>query len=129
YRTGDLVRYGGGLYHYLGRPDDQVKVRGYRVELGEVQAALLSHPAVHHAVVLAPPDAHGTRRLVGYVEPVADPPDEAELRAWLRDRLPAYLLPPRIVVLDRLPTGPTGKVDRAALPVPEESRPGGVAYV
>ncbi|MFS8498368.1 MAG: amino acid adenylation domain-containing protein [Micromonosporaceae bacterium] len=129
YRTGDVVRYDGRVYHCLGRLDDQVKVRGYRVELGEVQAALLSHPAVHHAVALAPADAHGTRRLVGYVEPVSDPPDEAELRAWLRDRLPAYLLPSRIVVLDRLPIGPTGKVDRAALPVPEDARPGGTAYV
>ncbi len=126
YRTGDLVRVVDGIHHYLGRIDDQVKVRGFRVELGEVQAALAAHPDVHHAVVLAPKDAHGVRRLVGYVEPVSAPdaPDaraavtEADLRAWLRDRLPFYMLPSRIVVLDRLPLGPTGKVDRSALPVP-----------
>lgn len=130
YRTGDLVRRDADdLYRYLGRLDDQVKIRGHRAELGEVQAALAAHPEVHHAVVLAPPDGHGTRRLVGYVEPVSTPPDEPRLRHWLRDRLPGYLLPSRIVALDRMPLGPTGKVDRAALPVPETARPGGAAYV
>jgi amino acid adenylation domain-containing protein len=122
YRTGDLVRLDGDIHHYLGRLDDQVKVRGHRVELGEVQATLSAHPDVHHAVVLAPPDGDGTRHLIGYVEPVAAPPSEQQLRAWLRERLPAYLLPSRLVVLERLPLGPTGKVDRAALPVPAAHR-------
>jgi amino acid adenylation domain-containing protein len=127
YRTGDLVRYDGQVHHYLGRLDDQVKVRGHRVELGEVQAALAAHPDVHHAVVLAPADGDGTRRLVGYVEPVSAPPTEPELRAWLRTRLPGYLLPSRIVVLDQIPLGPTGKADRAALPAPGRDR--GVPFV
>lgn len=123
YRTGDLVRYDSTRYHYLGRLDDQVKVRGHRVELGEVQAALATHPDVQHAVVAALPDADGTRRLVGYVEPVTQPPSEQQLRAWLRDRLPSYSRPSRLVVLDRIPLGPTGKVDRVALPAPPDQAP------
>jgi amino acid adenylation domain-containing protein len=122
YRTGDLVRYDGTAYHYLGRLDDQVKIRGHRVELGEMQATLAAHPAVQQAVVLAPADDYGSRRLVGYVEPVSAPPREVELRGWLRDRLPGHLLPSQLVLLDRLPLGPTGKVDRAALPVPGPDR-------
>ncbi|MPZ28883.1 MAG: amino acid adenylation domain-containing protein [Micromonosporaceae bacterium] len=123
YRTGDLVRFDGSVHHYLGRLDDQVKVRGHRVELGEVRAALASHPAVQAAAVLAPADDDGTRRLVGYVEPAPTAaPREAELRGWLRNRLPGYLLPSQLMVLDRLPLGPSGKVDRAALPVPRPDR-------
>jgi amino acid adenylation domain-containing protein len=129
YRTGDLVRYDGTAYHFLGRRDDQVKVRGHRVELGELQAVLAAHPQVQHAVVLAPADGHGSRQLVGYVEPVSTPPAEAELRAWLRDRLPGYLLPAQLVVLDRLPLGPTGKVDRAALPAPGAAAGGAVPFL
>jgi amino acid adenylation domain-containing protein len=115
YRTGDLVRRIAGRYHFGGRADDQVKVRGVRVELGEVRAALAAHPAVRLATVLAPPDGSGTRRLIGYVEP-AEPVTEPELRGWLRARLPSFLLPERVAVLDRLPLQPNGKVDQAALP-------------
>ena len=104
-----------GLFRYSGRIDDQVKVRGHRVELGEVEAHLLAHPAVRLATVLAPADAYGARGLVGYVE--ADGAvTETELRRHLADRLPGYLVPDRIAVLPRLPLAGNGKVDRQALP-------------
>ncbi|MDG4787849.1 non-ribosomal peptide synthetase [Micromonospora sp. WMMD1102] len=121
YRTGDLVRRRDDRYAFVGRRDDQVKVRGFRVEPGEVQAALAGHPGVRATVVFAPLDPYGTRRLVGYVEPSA-PVTESELTAYLRDRLPGFMVPSRIAVLDRLPLGPTGKVDRAALPEVEIAR-------
>ncbi|WP_152546892.1 non-ribosomal peptide synthetase [Amycolatopsis orientalis] len=115
YRTGDLVRRHDGVYHFAGRVDDQVKVRGFRVEPGQVQAVLLTHPAVGNAVVLAPADESGERRLVGFAEPHGDRPTEAELLGWLRARLPGHLVPSRIAVLDAIPRGTTGKADRAAL--------------
>ncbi|MFB7509428.1 amino acid adenylation domain-containing protein, partial [Streptomyces broussonetiae] len=116
YRTGDVVRRRiDGELEYVGRADDQVKVRGFRVELGEVEAALAEHPAVARAAVLVQDD-----RLVGYV---AARPDTAvcpaELTAHLRDRLPDYLVPSVFVLLDVLPLTPNGKLDRAALPAPE----------
>ncbi|MFF2654333.1 amino acid adenylation domain-containing protein [Streptomyces sp. NPDC058045] len=118
YRTGDLVRRTGGVLHYLGRRDEQVKVRGFRVEPGEVESALAALPGVRHAVVLAPVDEAGTRTLHAYAEaaPEASPgPTEGELLALLRDRLPHYLVPARVVVTDRLPRSSNGKVDRKAL--------------
>ncbi|MER7757361.1 non-ribosomal peptide synthase/polyketide synthase, partial [Kitasatospora sp. NPDC097643] len=116
YRTGDVVRRrASGELEYVGRADDQVKVRGYRVELGEVEAALAEHPAVAQSAVVARDD-----RLIGYA---AARPGEAvrpaELAAYLRDRLPDYLVPGVFVVLDALPLTPNGKLDRAALPAPE----------
>lgn len=120
YRTGDLVRRVDGDLHYLGRLDDQVKVRGFRVEFGEVESALAAHPGVRHAVAIAPADAGGTRVLHAYVEAAAAGgiplPDEAGLRDHLRERLPHYLVPARILVLEKLPRNTSGKVDRAALP-------------
>ena len=122
YRTGDLARWlGDGCIEYLGRLDEQVKVRGFRVEPGEVRAALLTHPAVREAEVTAPPDGHGARRLVAYV--AADPeslPTSLELRRFLEDRLPDWLVPSRILFLDALPKTASGKVDRRALPSPDE---------
>jgi len=115
YRTGDLVRRVGGVHHFVGRTDDQVKVRGFRVEPGQVQATLLTHPGVGNAVVLAPADPSGERRLVGFAEPAGAPLTEAGLRDWLRERLPGHLVPSRIAVLDAIPLGTTGKADRAAL--------------
>ncbi|MGI5517690.1 amino acid adenylation domain-containing protein [Streptomyces sp. CA-106131] len=120
YRTGDLVHRKDGLLYYLGRLDDQVKVRGFRVEFGEVESALAAHPAVRHAVAIAPADADGTRVLHAYVESAAaggaSVSGEAELRDHLRERLPHYLVPARILVLEKLPRNTNGKVDRAALP-------------
>ncbi|WP_189267314.1 non-ribosomal peptide synthase/polyketide synthase [Streptomyces fuscichromogenes] len=115
YRTGDVVRRrADGELEYVGRADDQVKVRGFRVELGEIEAALAEHPAVAQAAALTQDD-----RLVGYV---AARPDTvvrpAELTAYLRDRLPDYLVPSALVLLDVLPLTPSGKLDRAALPAP-----------
>ncbi|MEU6742606.1 amino acid adenylation domain-containing protein [Streptosporangium sandarakinum] len=116
YRTGDLVRREGGVHFYEGRIDDQVKVAGFRVELGEVQGRLARHPLVNHAVVLAPTDSEGTRRLVAYVEPAGPGLDDGGLRSWLREWLPDYMIPARIVFLDAIPVGPTGKADRSRLP-------------
>ncbi|GAA3134928.1 hypothetical protein GCM10010466_27220 [Planomonospora alba] len=116
YRTGDLVRRQDGVHFYEGRIDDQVKVAGFRVELGEVQGRLARHPLVNHAVVLAPADEEGTRRLVAYVEPAGPGLDDERLRSWLREWLPDYMIPARIVFLDAIPVGPTGKADRSRLP-------------
>ncbi|TMR26852.1 non-ribosomal peptide synthetase, partial [Nonomuraea zeae] len=119
YRTGDLVRRENGICHYAGRNDDQVKVAGFRVELGEVQGSLTRHPGVDHAVVLTQDDSRGVRRLVAYVQPAEAGLAEAGLRQWLRERLPDYMVPSRIALMERIPLGPTGKVDRAALPALE----------
>ncbi|WP_197043706.1 AMP-binding protein [Saccharothrix sp. NRRL B-16314] len=122
YRTGDLGRWRPeGFIEFLGREDNQVKVGGYRIELGEIEAAMVRHPAVVAAVAAAPGDRHH-RRLIGYVVPAADAPDGDRLveavTAHLRAELPAYLVPPTLVVLDRLPLTANGKVDRSALPDP-----------
>ena len=117
YRTGDLVCWGAdGQLRYLGRADEQVKIRGYRIELGEVQAALAGLDGVEQAVVIAREDRPGDKRLVGYVTGTADP---AEMRAALAERLPAYMVPAAVVVLEALPLTANGKLDTRALPAPE----------
>jgi hypothetical protein len=122
YRSGDRARWlATGEVEFLGRVDQQVKVRGFRVEPGEVEAALEAHPAVRQAVVAAPGDAGtGERRLVGYVvaEEEGAAPPAAELRAYLAGRLPEFMVPGAFVVLSALPLTPSGKVDRGALPAP-----------
>jgi amino acid adenylation domain-containing protein len=124
YRTGDLVRWlPAGDLEFLGRVDDQVKVRGYRVELREIEANLGLHPAVAAAVVVAREDAPGDRRLTAYVVPRNGEVAAAELRGFLRQRLPDYMVPAAFVTLASLPTTPSGKVDRRALPGPERLRP------
>ncbi|MEV4517425.1 amino acid adenylation domain-containing protein [Dactylosporangium sp. NPDC049525] len=127
YRSGDLVRSSGGVLRFAGRADDQVKIRGYRVEPGEIEAVLARHPAVRRACVLAVADADGTAHLVGHVE--ATGVDERSLRAWLRRRVPDHLVPTRFGVAERLPLGPNGKVDRAALPPLPARRATEAAYV
>ncbi|MBK7420214.1 MAG: AMP-binding protein [Nitrospira sp.] len=130
YRTGDLVRYRpDGAIEYLGRLDHQVKIRGVRIELGEVEAALRQQPAIREAVVLARKDGPGGARLVGYVTTDPTPPfDAAGLRQALAQTLPEYLVPAVIVRLERLPLSPNGKVDRRALPAPEVEAPRTQAY-
>ncbi|GAA2844544.1 non-ribosomal peptide synthetase [Nonomuraea rubra] len=127
YRSGDLVRWADGELRYVGRADDQVKIRGYRVELGEVESTLDRHPAVRRAVVLAHTDDDGIAYLAAHV--AASGVTEPELRDWLRARLPDHLVPARIGVTGDLPIGPTGKVDRAALPRLGAARTGGAAPI
>ncbi|MEH2523002.1 MULTISPECIES: non-ribosomal peptide synthase/polyketide synthase [unclassified Bradyrhizobium] len=118
YRTGDLARWrADGVIEYVGRSDHQVKIRGFRIELGEIEAWLMRQPGVRSAVVVAR-EAGVTRQLVGYV--VGERAfDEAAMRAALSDELPDYMVPARIVKLERLPLTAHGKVDREALPVPD----------
>ena len=117
YRTGDLARrLPDGTVDYLGRIDHQVKVRGFRVELGEIESALVRHPRLHEAVVVARDDGDRGQRLVAYVVP-ADVA-AAELRGFLRGSLPEYMVPSAFVGLDALPLSANGKVDRRALPDP-----------
>jgi amino acid adenylation domain-containing protein/non-ribosomal peptide synthase protein (TIGR01720 family) len=125
YRTGDLARQlPGGEIEVIGRIDHQVKVRGLRIELGEVEAALASRPEVGQAVVVVREDAPGERRLVAYL--VGDPerlPGVEDLRSSLGRRLPEHMIPAAFVILQELPRLPNGKVDRRALPAPDGSRP------
>ncbi|GKT02446.1 amino acid adenylation domain-containing protein [Acidovorax sp. SUPP3434] len=130
YRTGDLVRWSAdGQIEYLGRIDHQVKIRGLRIELGEVEAQLLAQPQVREAVVMARQGAGGAR-LVAYVTPAPSGPDAAldtdVLRVQLGQVLPDYMVPSTVVVLDALPLNTNGKVDRKALPEPQA--PAGSAY-
>jgi hypothetical protein len=120
YATGDLVRRRlDGTLDFLGRLDAQVKIRGFRVELGEIEAALQSHPAVREAAVTVREDRPGDARLVGYwVARNGEAPDRAAFRAYLEERLPAYMVPDAFVRLDALPTTPNRKLDRRALPAP-----------
>ncbi|HLF24969.1 MAG TPA: amino acid adenylation domain-containing protein [Anaerolineae bacterium] len=125
YRTGDRARYRpDGNIEFLGRLDHQVKIRGYRIELGEIEAALNQHPAVREAVVVAREDQPGNRRLVAYLVPNAVGHEIGDLRRFLHDKLPEYMLPSAFAVLEALPLMPNGKVDRRALPAPEQTRPG-----
>jgi len=119
YRTGDLARYlPDGNLEFLGRADHQVKIRGFRVELGEIEAVLGQYPGVREAVVVLRSDG-GDARLCGYLASTAAAIEISELRGFLRQRLPEYMVPSAFVVLDALPLTPNGKVDRRALPAPE----------
>jgi amino acid adenylation domain-containing protein len=123
YRTGDLVKYlADGRVEFLGRLDEQVKVRGHRIELGEIESALLRHESVREAVVVVREDAPGDRRLVAYLSGAGEaPPVVSELRSFLKETLPEYMVPAAFVVLDSLPLTANGKVDKKALPAPDAS--------
>ncbi|MFJ2648127.1 amino acid adenylation domain-containing protein [Streptomyces sp. NPDC087420] len=122
YRSGDLARRRtGGTLEYLGRTDQQVKIRGYRIEPGEIERVLERHPAVERAVVLADPDADGGRLLCYAV--TTGEPAPAELRAYARTVLPAYMVPAFILPVDGIPLTGNGKLDRRALPRPESALP------
>jgi amino acid adenylation domain-containing protein/non-ribosomal peptide synthase protein (TIGR01720 family) len=125
YRTGDIARYlPDSNIEFLGRLDEQVKIRGFRIEPGEVESELRCHPAVQEALVLTHEEADSDRRLVAYIVPKQQPaPASGELLAFLRTRLPAYMLPSAFVTLEELPLTPNGKVDRSQLPVPDHARP------
>lgn len=124
YRTGDLARrLADGDIEYLGRIDHQVKIRGYRVELGEIEAMLRQHPAVRETVVVARDDVPHGKHLVAYVVAVQAPtPSVTELRGFLKAKLPDYMLPAAFVLLEAFPLTPNGKVDRRALPEPDQAR-------
>ncbi|MBW4456089.1 MAG: amino acid adenylation domain-containing protein [Nostoc indistinguendum CM1-VF10] len=120
YKTGDLARYlSDGNIEYLGRIDHQVKIRGFRIELGEIEAVLSQHPEVRETVVIAREDQPGNKRLVAYLVPNREEPAISELRGFLNEKLPEYMVPNAFVILDTLPLMPNGKVDRRALLAPD----------
>ena len=122
YKTGDLVRYlPDGNIEFLGRIDNQVKIRGFRIELGEVEAVLGQHPAVRECVVVAQSDDTENKRLVAYVVASQETINTSELRRFLKQKLPDYMVPSAFVILEAMPLTPNGKVDRHALPIPDSS--------
>jgi acyl carrier protein len=124
YRTGDVGRYRpDGTVQILGRSDRQIKIRGFRVELTEIETVLSSHSEIRESVVLVREDAPGTKRLVGYAIPQSGKkPSVHELHALLRKKLPDYMVPSTIVMLDAFPLTPNGKIDTRALPAPAADR-------
>lgn len=128
YKTGDLARYlPDGNIEFLGRIDHQVKIRGFRIELGEIEAVLNQHPAVKQSVTIAREDIPADKRLVAYIVPQHQAPGLApglgEIRSFLKQQLPEYMVPTAFVMLGTLPLNPNGKVDRHSLPAPTPERP------
>lgn len=125
YRTGDLARFigeGQPLLEFLGRNDHQIKIRGYRIEPGEIESALRGHADIDDAIVIAWGDHYGARRLVAYLRGSRKPSTD-EMRSYLADRLPDYMVPTAFVFLEQFPLTPNGKVDLAKLPAPDHTRP------
>jgi amino acid adenylation domain-containing protein len=125
YRTGDVVRWlPTGDLEFLGRRDDQIKLRGYRIELAEIEAALREHASIADVVVVLRGATSAEKRLVAYIVPQEEQaPTTSDLRAHLQKSIPDYMVPSAFVALDRLPLNPNGKVDRKALPEPRDERP------
>jgi len=125
YKTGDLARYlPDGNIEYIGRIDGQVKIRGFRIELGEIETALAKHRAIKQAVVLAREDTPGDKRLVAYL--AVNPEEQltiADLRVQLQGQLPDYMVPAIFMTVEAMPKTPSGKIDRRALPPPQQQRP------
>lgn len=120
YKTGDIVRYlADGNIDFMGRIDHQIKIRGFRIELGEIETVLSQHPQVQEGIVIAREDELGVKRLSAYVIPVTQQLTQQELRQFLQDKLPNYMIPAFLMLLDSFPMTPNGKVDRRALPIPE----------
>ena len=126
YKTGDMASYlPDGTIRFLGRMDHQVKIRGFRVELGEIQAALSRYPALKESIVVVREDVPGQKRLVGYAVADRKPwPNAGDLRRFLQQKLPDYMVPSAFVLMEALPMTPNGKVDRRALPAPDNTRAG-----
>ncbi|MFL5588019.1 MAG: non-ribosomal peptide synthetase [Ktedonobacteraceae bacterium] len=125
YKTRDRARYlPDGLVEFLGRSDNLIKIRGVRIEPGEIEAVLERHPAIRETIVLARETAASNKFLVAYIVPSKDQaPTSEELRTWLRDKLPEYMIPTRFVLLEAMPLNANGKVNRGALPVPDQAHP------
>jgi acyl carrier protein len=121
YKTGDLARYlPDGNIEFLGRMDHQVKIRGFRIELGEIEAVLAQHPAIRETVVVACENNPDDKQIVAYVVPEhAARSTASELRAFLKDKLPDYMVPSMFIFTDAMPLTPNGKLDRKALPAPD----------
>src|SRR5262249_13736493 len=125
YKTGDLARYlQNGNIEFLGRLDHQVKVHGFRIELGEIEAALADHPALRESLDVTHEEPRGGKRLVAYIVPQPPySPTGSEIRSFLKQRLPKYMVPSGFVILEKLPLTSNGKIDRQALPAPDHIRP------
>src|SRR5258706_11012508 len=126
YKTGDLARYlPDGNIEFLGRMDHQVKIRGFRIECGEIESVLREHSSIQETIVLAKEDPEGNKSLVSYLVPKTQEtkPNTTDLRNYLKDKLPDYMIPSYFIFLDSLPLTPNGKLDRKALPEPDTLRP------
>jgi acyl carrier protein len=125
YRSGDLARYlPDGNSEFLGRIDNQIKIRGYRIEPGEIQTVLGQHPSIRESVVILREESAEDRQLIAYVVAISSTPISAsELRTYLQQKLPQYMVPSVFIFLDSLPLSPNGKVDLKALPEPDTDRP------
>ncbi|NEO70810.1 amino acid adenylation domain-containing protein, partial [Moorena sp. SIO3H5] len=130
YKTGDLVRYlQDGNIEFIGRIDNQVKIRGFRIELGEIESVLSTHPQIQQSVVIATEDIHGNKRLVAYVVSESESLSTNQVREFLKQKLPNYMVPSAFVTLETLPLTPNGKVDRKSLPAPDGVFTSVVEYV